>query len=404
MPTRYVSAPASLAAAEIMYEFESITSPKDGRDPTSTSSLPVDRTMTRGRGRTVTRSRPSAASKPSCCGPRAAPAPSAGAPAATSSPARRTHSPVRAGRWIATRASPRSVSSSGMTASAPAGIGAPVMIRIASPGPIPERAFAPAATSPITCRCTGDSPLASRVSIARTAYPSIAELSKPGSGKSALMFSASSSPCASSSVSSIVSMEPMPSSTIARCSSTVRAYDPCVWSSAKSRVPSTVLGLILPQPGAEVGSDVGVSDGELNDRLDVVEAVAGVVAAAAERDAVDGHALVAQRLHRVGQLDLAAGARRGFAECREDLRRKHVAADDRERAGCLGGRRFLDEIDDLDDVRMRVAAVGQHHASVLADLCRPHVEQAEDDAAVLGVHLEHRAEQAVPVVDDVVGQ
>ena len=49
-----------------------------------------------------------------------------------------------------TRATPRSVSSSGITASAPAGIGAPVMIRMASPGPMPERVFAPAATSPTT--------------------------------------------------------------------------------------------------------------------------------------------------------------------------------------------------------------------------------------------------------------
>ncbi len=79
------------------------------------------------------------------------------------------HSPLRTGRLIATRARPRSVSSSGMTASAPEGTGAPVMMRIARPGPMPERVLAPAATSPTTRSSTGWSAAASRVSIARTA-------------------------------------------------------------------------------------------------------------------------------------------------------------------------------------------------------------------------------------------
>ena len=52
------------------------------------------------------------------------------------------------------------------------------------------------------------------MSTARTAYPSMAELSKPGSGTSVVTFSASSRPCESSRGNSIGSMEPMPSSTV----------------------------------------------------------------------------------------------------------------------------------------------------------------------------------------------
>ncbi len=79
------------------------------------------------------------------------------------------HSPLSTGSLIVTLATPRSVRSSGMTASAPAGIGAPVMMRTDNPGPIPERLFVPATTSPVTGSWTGLSGLAARVSTARTA-------------------------------------------------------------------------------------------------------------------------------------------------------------------------------------------------------------------------------------------
>jgi len=45
---------------------------------------------------------------------------------------------------------PSSVSSTRTTVSAPSGIGAPVMIRIASPAPTAAAGTEPAATSPIT--------------------------------------------------------------------------------------------------------------------------------------------------------------------------------------------------------------------------------------------------------------
>ena len=102
--------------------------------PGSTSSLPVDSTTTRGRGRTTTRSRPTAASRPSWVAPRCVPADEhlrAGRGVLTGDP---HAAPSAVGVRIATWAMPPSVSSSGTTALAPGGIGAPVMIRTHRPG------------------------------------------------------------------------------------------------------------------------------------------------------------------------------------------------------------------------------------------------------------------------------
>ena len=66
------------------------------------------------------------------------------------------------------------------TESAPSGIGAPVMIRIAVPSPTGILAGAPAATSPTTRNEMPCSECAPDVSTARTAYPSTAELAKGG--------------------------------------------------------------------------------------------------------------------------------------------------------------------------------------------------------------------------------
>ncbi len=81
--------------------------------------------------------------------------------------------------WTTTEApSPsESVSSTMTMASAPGGMGAPVMIRAASPGPTGlSRPDIPAATVPTTFRVTG----ASATSAARTANPSMAVLAKGG--------------------------------------------------------------------------------------------------------------------------------------------------------------------------------------------------------------------------------
>ena len=60
------------------------------------------------------------------------------------------------------------------TASAPGGIGAPVMMRIAVPDMIAFCETYPAGNSAMTCNLTGLSTLASFVSLACIAYPSIA--------------------------------------------------------------------------------------------------------------------------------------------------------------------------------------------------------------------------------------
>ena len=91
---------------------------------------------------------------------------------------------------------PASVRSTGTTASAPAGIGAPVMIRMAVPGRTSSVARKPAGTSSITVSDTGADSVAEPMSAARTAYPSIEELSNDGRGHGAATSSASTQPCA----------------------------------------------------------------------------------------------------------------------------------------------------------------------------------------------------------------
>ena len=104
------------------------------------------------------------------------------------------------------------------------------------------------------------------------------------------------------------------------------------WESSghhSSSVPANVL-----QPRAEVGAEVVAIDGELHDRLEVVEPVAGVVAATAEHDAVHAARPCPVRW-RAPAARRSAGSRR---PCRaavrlehvEDLGPQHVAADDRE--------------------------------------------------------------------------
>ena len=95
-----------------------------------------------------------------------------------------------------TRSSPTgAVRSTITTASAPSGIGAPVMIRIASPGPTATVGAAPAARVPTTASSTG----APAVSAARTAKPSIAVLANGGICSSHTTGSATTHPSASAS-------------------------------------------------------------------------------------------------------------------------------------------------------------------------------------------------------------
>jgi hypothetical protein len=100
---------------------------------------------------------------------------------------------------IATVSVAPSVTSTGTTAVAPDGSGAPVMIRCAVPGFSVSDSVRPAGMSSATGSSTGSVLAGAAMSSATTAYPSIAELSKPGSDSGATTSSASTSPSVSAS-------------------------------------------------------------------------------------------------------------------------------------------------------------------------------------------------------------
>src|SRR3954451_23918013 len=115
---------------------------------------------------------------------------------------------------------PPSVHSTGTTASAPAGIGAPVMMRTQKPGCTLDVPVLGAPMSPTTGSTTGADALAVATSAERTAYPSIAELSNGGRGNVDTTGSASTQPCASGRVRSSALSGATTESTSARCAST----------------------------------------------------------------------------------------------------------------------------------------------------------------------------------------
>ena len=137
-------------------------------------------------------------SRPTWAGRTTVPAEKASAPASRSPPAARTWSPGLASCSTRTASSPsRRVRSTMTIASAPSGIGAPVMIRIASPGPTATVGAWPAGRSPTTRSRTGAPGAAADVSAARTAYPSIAVFANGGTDSEVTTSSASTRPSAS---------------------------------------------------------------------------------------------------------------------------------------------------------------------------------------------------------------
>src|SRR5690606_40459476 len=101
-----------------------------------------------------------------------------------------------------------------------------------------------------------------------------------------------------------------------------------------------LLGDVTAEPGPEVRAEVLTFAREPDNGTQVVAAVAGVIAAALEDDAVHRAAdpLVGRELlEGVGQLDLAAAARLGLAEYVEDGRDEDVAADGGEVGRRVGG-------------------------------------------------------------------
>jgi len=141
------------------------------RPPGARTSSPVEITAIRGRFDTFTAVRPIAASIPISAGPILVPVFITRAPFLTSSPALPTFWPWSAALNIRVEpaASSLSVYSTMTTESAPAGSGAPVMIRAAWPLPTLARELRPAGTSSITFKVTGDFSPAPLVSIALTA-------------------------------------------------------------------------------------------------------------------------------------------------------------------------------------------------------------------------------------------
>ena len=147
-----------------------------------TSSDPVETTATRGRARTGTSRAPTAASMARSPLRTRVPDRSTMSDSRMSSPARRTSCPGVTARRTSTAdpPPPPSVSSTRTTASAPAGITAPVETRTAAPGGTAPACGWPARDSPARRSATGWSVLAIAVSSAWTANPSMAELSNAG--------------------------------------------------------------------------------------------------------------------------------------------------------------------------------------------------------------------------------
>ena len=92
-----------------------------------------------------------------CAGPSRVPVSSTRLPASRSLPAGLTAVPASVATLMATRSEPPSVCSTCTTVSAPAGIGAPVMILMACPRPTARLGTLPAATSSRTSRRAGSS-------------------------------------------------------------------------------------------------------------------------------------------------------------------------------------------------------------------------------------------------------
>ena len=188
--TSSTRAPARAACAASAVALESRIWPGPRGRPGGTSSSPVTRTATRGRAPQLTRSRPSEASTATSAGPSSVPAASTSSPLRTSSPARRTFAPA-AVSGTCTRPSDSATRSTGITASAPSGIWAPVEMRMASPRPSDREAGRPARDSPTTA--------SSAAGPATTAKPSIADASNGGRSWGLAMSSASTRPSVSDS-------------------------------------------------------------------------------------------------------------------------------------------------------------------------------------------------------------
>ena len=106
--------------------------------------------------------------------------------------------------------------------------------------------------------------------------------------------------------------------------------------------------------GGELVRQIRPAQREVDHRLQEPELVAGVVADAFDLAGVDRPRLQ-QLAQAVGQLDLAGAIALGRGQRREDVRRQHVAADDRQVRRRLVARRLLDQIAHLVDALAEIA-------------------------------------------------
>ncbi len=156
-------------------------------DPGGVSSSPVVMTATEGRRVTSTVVFPREASIPITGGVTSVPDRKSDWPGTTSLPAGRMFCPTRGARLNTMVSSDScSVHSSGTTASAPSGMGAPVRIWMQTPGVTASRGQVPARTAPAVRSREG---IVCKSSV-RTANPSMPELSKGGIFRSPMTASA----------------------------------------------------------------------------------------------------------------------------------------------------------------------------------------------------------------------
>src|SRR5689334_13066033 len=129
-------------------------------------------------------------------------------------------------------------------------------------------------------------------------------------------------------------------------------------------------------------------------------AIAAIIGLALEFEAEE--AVLSHQLdHRVGQLDLAAGAGVLRGDAVEDLRLQDIAAGNDQIGRSVLKPRLLDHAVDAE-----AAAEGRadlDHA-IAADLVGRHLLDGDDIAAGVGVNLHHLLEAAGPGVDQHVGQ
>ena len=385
-----------------------MTSPNAGRCPTSISSLPVEITITRGRGRTSTRSRPIAASSAICCGPSAAPAPSAGR-AGRQVLAGPAH--AFAGVHRAADRDPGHAAVGVLERDDRVGAG-----RDRRAGHDPHRQPRAHARARLARR-----PRRRRRPAARPGRPRVASRGVDGAHRVAVhrrvveagqrrrrrrRSRRAAGPARRAAVSSIGSIEPMPSSTTARCSSTVRRRSSSATRSSSSPLVAVRLVTTYSRSQArEVGSDVGVSDGELDDGLEVVAGGRRCRSGGrGTRRRAPARPSRGQRAHRVGQLDLAAApgsVRRSASKISGGRTYRPMIASV---LGASSGCGFSTRSATATTSPSPSLPSRGHDAAVLADLLARHVDQARARCRRVRPRRRASGRAAVALVDQVVGQ